>query len=426
MDRVAGLRWLLRRTPWIVVAAVAAIAPASVSAAPLNGLFKGNAYGAIAYRAPPALAKILHKVAYRPLPCGGTDGATLVKTVNGFSSGPGGGLLAIGRTTSTIFTQKTDTTAQMISTTTLDDVSLFDGLVTASQIKSVSIADANAGLISTNSTGSSFTELVVNSEPVSDPAPGTQWQLAGIGRLTARKLDLTNGTSSKRIIVDMLVVDFESDNDYGMPSGSQLVVGHSQAFFGRSAGSISVGGQAYVGLTSGSLLELAGYQAISCDGTYGKTKQTNVGVFRMPGLEIGSATTTAFGGPENGGTRVRTSSTTRNGSVLGGLITFESITAVAQDTFNGSTHVRSTTGTAFSGLVINGQGYANPARNALHITVPGYGVVHVNEQVVPGATSRNRMRVNGLRLVITDATNELGLPVGAEIVVAHADAVADR
>ena len=85
---------------------------------------------------------------------------------------------------------------------------------------------------------------------------------------------------------------------------------------------------------------------------------------------------------------MRTSSTTRNGTVLGGLITFDSITAVAEDRFNGSTHVRSTAGMAFSGLKINGRAMQTQGRNALHIVVPGYGVVHVNEQVIPRAAKQ--------------------------------------
>ena len=58
--------------------------------------------------------------------------------------------------------------------------------------------------------------------------------------------------------------------------------------------------------------------------------------------------------------------------------------------------------------------------------VPGYGVVHVNEQVIPRAASRNKMKVNGLRVVIQTVPNDLDLPVGAEIHVAHAEAMADR
>ena len=81
---------------------------------------------------------------------------------------------------------------------------------------------------------------------------------------------------------------------------------------------------------------------------------------------------------------------------------------------------------AFSGLKINGQSYTNPSANALHIVVPGYGVVHVNEQVIPRAASSNKMKVNGLRVVIQTVSNDLGLPVVAEIHVAHAEAMADR
>ena len=113
-------------------------------------------------------------------------------------------------------------------------------------------------------------------------------------------------------------------------------------------------------------------------------------------------------------------------NVLSGAITFGSITAVAEDRFNGSTHVRSAAGTEFSEFRINGQTYANPSANGLHIALGNYAIVHVNEQIIPGASSRNKMKVNGLRVVIQNANNPSGLPVGTEIHVAHADAVADR
>ena len=57
MLRVAGYFWPVRPAHYLVVATLAALAPASVSAAPLNGLFKGNAYGAIAHGVPAALTK---------------------------------------------------------------------------------------------------------------------------------------------------------------------------------------------------------------------------------------------------------------------------------------------------------------------------------------------------------------------------------
>ena len=54
------------------------------------------------------------------------------------------------------------------------------------------------------------------------------------------------------------------------------------------------------------------------------------------------------------------------------------------------------------------------------------GKVFVNAQQVPSSpTSAARVKVNGLRIVI-EKDNDLELPVGTQIIVAHADAGAVR
>ena len=78
------------------------------------------------------------------------------------------------------------------------------------------------------------------------------------------------------------------------------------------------------------------------------------------------------------------------------------------------------------GLQIDGVGYPSPAPNALHIALPGYGIVHVYERSVPGPTSRNRIKLNGLRVVITETPNPLGLAAGTEMFVAHTEVTATR
>jgi hypothetical protein len=57
------------------------------------------------------------------------------------------------------------------------------------------------------------------------------------------------------------------------------------------------------------------------------------------------------------------------------------------------------------------------------IDLPLLGRVVVNEQIVP--TQGGKTQVNGLHIVITRA-NTLGLAVGSEIVIAHADTKAQR
>lgn len=393
-------------------------------AAELPGVFKGNAYGAISNGITGTLAKQLHKVAYRPLPCGGTKGSELVKSVNGLAAGD---VLAADSVTSSIQTSKTDVSARMVSRSVLTGVSFLGGRVTASSITAVSTTDADAGLVRTSPAGSEIVGLKIDGNPIADPAPGTSWVLDGIGTLTARKLDVSgSGRNTQRLIVDMLQLKLAAGNTLGLPSGSAVIVGHAQSSFTRSLGTFSVGGQTWVGFQTGGLLEQQGFQAISCDGTGGKVVVHDVANVRLPGIEMDSATTTKQANMDASSAFVRTSTTARAGRVLGGLITFDSIVAVADDRYNGSTHVRSTAGTAFSGLVINGLSYDNPAPNGLRIPLAGYGTLYVNEQIVPGPGSRNKMRVNGLRLLIDTAPNSLGLPVGGELFVAHADAVTQR
>ena len=415
-------RAIIFSTSLALTALLGAIAPAR--AADLQGVFKGNAYGAISNGLTGTLAKQLHKVAYRPLPCGGTKGSELVKTVNGLAAGD---VLTADTVTSTIQTSKTDVSARMVSRSVLTGVSFLDGRVTASSITAVSTTDADAGLVRTSAAGSAIVGLRIDGTPIADPAPGASWVLDGIGTLTARKLQVSgSGRNTQRLIVDMLQLKVAAGNTLGLPGGSAVIVGHAQSSFTRSLGSFSVGGQTWVGFQTGGLLEQQGFQAISCDGTGGKVVVHDVSNVRLPGIEMDSATTTKQANMDASSAFVRTSTTARAGRVLGGLITFDSIVAVADDRYNGSTHVRSTAGTELSGLVVNGQEYPNPAPNALRIPLTGYGTLFVNEQIVPGAGSRNKMRVNGLRLLINTAPNSLGLPVGAELFVAHADAITQR
>ena len=66
----------------------------------------------------------------------------------------------------------------------------------------------DAGADHRGSTGSEFTGLTIDGVAVGDPSGRERnGSCAGIGTLTARKIDLSGGSaSSRRIIMDMLVV----------------------------------------------------------------------------------------------------------------------------------------------------------------------------------------------------------------------------
>ena len=55
----------------------------------------------------------------------------------------------------------------------------------------------------------------------------------------------------------------------------------------------------------------------------------------------------------------------------------------------------------------------------------GLGCVTVYDRKIPDTSKPGKIKVNGLRVVITTA-NDLGLAVGAELTIAHADATTQR
>jgi hypothetical protein len=195
-----------------------------------------------------------------------------------------------------------------------------------------------------------------------------------------------------------------------------------------------VGGQAYAASANaaiGSVLRnqigKAALVTIGCEGTGGKTLTNNVASLAVgTTLRTGTGVTTAFGGPNGGGSTIaRTTARVESASLLNGLISFAAITAVAEDRFSGGLHTRSASGTQILGLRVLGLPVAATVAPNTRIDLPLLGFVIVNERIIPAASANGVTQVNGLRIVVNTA-NSLGLPVGSEIIVAHADANARR
>ena len=183
--------------------------------------------------------------------------------------------------------------------------------------------------------------------------------------------------------------------------------------------------------TIGSVLQnqigRAAFVTIGCEGTGGKTLTNNVNALTVGNtVRTGTGVTTAFGGPNGGGgTIARTTARVESGNLLGGRITFTAITAAAEDRFSGGLHTRSAAGTQILGLRVLGLPVAASVAPNTRINLPLLGYVIVNERIFPAAAANGQTQVNGLRVVVNTA-NSLGLRVGSEIVVAHADANARR
>src|SRR4051794_12691507 len=333
----------------LAVALGAGVAPAS--AAGLPGSFHGNAYGTSATADAGPVAASLGRNAIEYCPCRGTNGKVLTNTIEHLSAGDNGQVLTADELRSTVFTQKTATTARVQDTSTVSGLNLFHGLITATAVKAVATVSANASTITGSPAGSTFVNLVIGGQPVAaNVAPNTTINLPGLGSVVLKKVVKGgDGTSKGSIAVEMLVINVTHSNSFNLPVGVKIIVAHARSEFDRTQPAAVVAGQAYVTDANAAIgddlqnrIGRAALVTMGCEGTHGQTLTNDIGALSVGGvLALGSGQTTAFGGPSNGGTLARTTAQVQSANLLGGLITGSVIEATAQETFKNGTRTRS-------------------------------------------------------------------------------------
>lgn len=407
-----------------LLAGALASASAAFAAAP-NGTYAGDAYGTDANAAAGPVAANLGKTAYINVPCQGTDGQVLKRQVDLLQAGPNGSLFKADTIVDSVYTTESDTTALVRDTSDVERVNLLNGLIRADQVLAVAKTTANASSITSTDTGSKFVGLVVNGNPISATvAPNTEIVISGIGRLVLRQVTRSAG----RIVVNMIVLKVEQANSF-LPIGSVIIVAHARSGFLRSQTQLApIGGRAWaasanakIGKVLQNKIGQAAFVAIGCEG--GNNQNTIANISVIPVIVTGTGTTTAVGDPTATNAVARTTATVENVKLLNGRIRATTVKAVAEETFNGNQRTRSTAGSKVVGAVVLGSHVTVQANKK--VTLPGIGYVILNEQIVPGPLSNAQTKVNGIHIFVT-TINVLGLPVGTEIVVAHADATAGR
>ncbi len=432
--------WL---APWVglligVMAVLGASATQSDAATLLKGSFRGNAYATFANAEAGPVATQLGRSAYQPCPCQGTNGKTLSNTVDSVQAGENGKVLKANVTLSTVFTDKTANSARVKNTSKVTGLNAFDGLIKAKAIKAVANTSATSSSIKSSPEGSEFVNLVIaGREIAADVDPNTRVRLPGIGHVLLKSVKKGgNGETLSTITVDMLTVVVTKENSFGLPVGSRIVVAHAFSGFSRNEPEVIVGGKAYgaeaLATTNGlkNRVGKAAFITMGCEGTNGKTRTNNVNILDVAGiLSAGTSKTTAFGGPTPSGTVAKTTATVEDLNLLpsptGSLISARLVKAVAKDTFKNGARTSSTEGSGFLNLKVAGREIAaNPDPNTT-VRLPGIGRVVINEQKVPDPSSTERLQVNALHIFVKEE-NTLGLPVGTQIIVAHADSTAVR
>jgi hypothetical protein len=200
---------------------------------------------------------------------------------------------------------------------------------------------------------------------------------------------------------------------------SALAAAPTGSFRGNAYG---VDVTADVGPTANALRRL-GLITCSCVGSNGKTQVVTVNTpTSAPFATVQGVTNTVMTSRTSTEARVRNTSKVTGLSLLGGIITADGVEAVANVVATTNTIAASENGSRFLNLKIAGVTQsANPAINT-KLAVPGFGSVVLREVIMnyPNTNFRT-IDVNMLRIKI-EQQNSLNLPIGSEIIVAHAAA----
>jgi hypothetical protein len=165
------------------------------------------------------------------------------------------------------------------------------------------------------------------------------------------------------------------------------------------------------------------FQGCPCNGTDGQTLTSEVDDISAGNvLSANKTLSTAFTSKTASTAQVENTASVNGLNMLGGLITADGIDAVAAISATAASMTSSTEGSGFRNLVIAGQSVPADVPPNTTIPVPGIGSVTLNKITTKGAFKKGgEISVEMLTLAV-NTRNNLGLPLGAKIVLAHAAA----
>lgn len=409
----------------LIITALAALQPSAGSAATgPTGYFTGDAYSTYGFtQAGPINAK-LGKLTYVPCPCTGTGGQVKSDSLPSLDAGS---ILRTQSLYASVFTKRDATTATVKDTAEINGVVALGGLITADKVLAVANTVANATAINSNDSGSTFVNLKIGGATInSNVAPNTKVNLTGFGYVIVRQSKQTgDGQNKGGINVNMLHVFITAQNSLGLPVGAEIIIGHASSGFVRAPIQVKYSGQAFVVFATGVTPALAAQLGkvapsyIGCQGTGGQTNSNSIASLNIANiLSSGTGATSAFGGPVNGAAVAKTTANVKNLNLLNGRIRADAVTGVANSTFKSGVGTSSTDGSQFVNLRVNNSAMLSVQANS-KVDLPGIGYVMLYEVKRSASSSGASTSVNMIHVFVT-SSNSLGLPVGAQIIVAGA------
>lgn len=329
-----------------------------------------------------------------------------------------------GTVQDTVVTTRSASAITVQSSSTVQNVNVLHGLITASKIRAVTSSTGTInGAQSSNS--SQFLGLQVAGIPVvTSVAPNTTIPLAGLGYVILNEQNgPSNSFAATSISVDMIDLHVTTPNLRGLNVGTRITVAYADSAFTRTAVSIALNASAY-----GSNAIGTGGANSSSTGAFAPVSIGCAGGNQQSQLNTTSFSTVGSGGQVNDAVSGQITPTESyasaqadlsNVNLLQGLIhgTHISLQALAQ--WNG-TGTATATMTA-NNFTINGQPVRQSPPANTRITLPGIGYLILNEQYQNVSSSGVVAGVIGLDIYITQA-NVPGLPLGSRIIVGYAGA----
>lgn len=314
---------------------------------------------------------------------------------------------------------------QSSTSATVQNVSLLDGLITATAVKSVATASNDGTDFAASAEGTTFANVNVLGLPVDvDVPPNTRILLPLIGSVTLneQRPSVTGNSADMRVAAIHVRVT-NALNPLGIPAGTNIFVAVATAGLSAPAGGF-LGGFAYgtqvqaAGLLNSGPTFLA---TLPCAGTNGVVRDNTGAGLNLPlVLNSGTIQNTVQGSVTATTADGESTSTVEDLNVLNGLITATGVRSVATASRSGGVTTLSSEGSTFATITVDGDPLvvADIEPNTV-INIPGVGRVILN-QVITTATS---IEVRAIHLII-EVGQIGGLPVGARVFVAVAKAIA--
>jgi hypothetical protein len=325
------------------------------------------------------------------------------------------GLVSTGAVNSTASSTATSSTG----TNDVVGINILDGLITASEIKasSTSLKESN-GTFGNTATGSTFANLkVLGVEMSSNVAPNTVIELPLLGTVTLNEqISYVTGDEAS-FEVNMIDVKIT----LGPKAGTKIIVAGANSTIYLKNTLALVGGYAYAPqlvtptVTSGPLVS----NFIPCAGTGGAVESDTVASTNIPGVvSTGTVTVTGTGNILSTSATSQATSSIAGANLLSGLVHATAITGVASAETSDGVTFNFSGETTFVGLSVAGHPEitVEVAPNT-EIAIANLGTLYFNRV----ERFSDKIRVVPIELII-NATNTLGLPIGADLTLGSAEA----